>query len=92
MPGYFGPMICARSLRFSLVFLGILTSWMTTSAQEAGRSEGYIESNWGLANITGFYSDRDAVFPEPLFWLEGVISSPAAAFWKFRADWLFPRF
>lgn len=63
MPGYFGPMICARSLRFSLVFLGILTSWMTTSAQEVGRSESYIESNWGLANITGFSSDRGAVFP-----------------------------
>lgn len=23
-------------------------------AQEAGSSEGYIESNWGLANIMGF--------------------------------------
>ncbi len=33
-------------------------------AQEAGSSEGFIESNWGLANIVGFgISDNDAVFP-----------------------------
>ena len=32
-------------------------------AQEAGSSEGYIESNWGLANIMGFTVNSRAVFP-----------------------------
>ncbi len=60
---YFSLMICTRPLRFSLVFLGILTSCMITTAQEVGHSESYIESNWGLANLTGLLSDTEAVFP-----------------------------
>lgn len=44
-----------------LLALTLLTS---LHAQEAGRSEGFIESNWGLANITGIViSDNNAVFP-----------------------------
>ena len=33
--------------------LFVLTLLTSLHAQEAGRSESYIESNWGLANIIG---------------------------------------
>lgn len=46
------------SLIVGLAFTALL------HAQEPGRSEGFIESNWGLANIVGIgISDNNAVFP-----------------------------
>ena len=43
--------------------LFVLTLLTSLHAQEAGRSESYIESNWGLANIIGGDFNTLAVFP-----------------------------
>ena len=48
-------------LRFIAYLLLLLSFTCVSRAQNEARKEGYIESNWGLASISGF--GQDAVFP-----------------------------
>lgn len=48
-------------LRFITILLLLLSFTFVSRAQNEARKEGYIESNWGLASISGF--GQNAIFP-----------------------------
>ena len=73
----------------ALVFVA-LALWMTSLLRRKPDAQRATSSRiGGLANITPTRIEVPSS-PEPLFWPEGVISSQATVFWKFRADLALP--